>query len=148
METRALQTDTLTLSWCSEKKELREVLKLRKLCFPNAHGVLSEADLSARHLVVRNGLGIIVGAYRVTLSSDVTRFEAEDDFVITKFVRKSGMKAELAWACVHPEYRDGRAIRLLWRGLSEFLKANNVRFVFGLASITSEGSEELLEIIG
>lgn len=135
------------LEWCEGEAKLRDILKLRKICFPALKGVLRESDLSARHLVIRDQTGQVCGAYRVTLSTDVSRFESEDDFVMGKFLRQGGVKAELAWACVHPDCRDGQVIHLLWRGLSEFLKAQKVRYVFGLASITTLGSEQVLDII-
>lgn len=136
------------MKWCKDEDSLRDVLKLRKICFPAMREFLSKADITARHLIVRNEQGIVVGAYRVTLSTQVDRFETEDDFLLEDFKKKPGVKAELAWACVHPDYRDGRVIHLLWRGLSDFFKEHKVRYVFGLASITTQGSEEVLDIIG
>ncbi|MGZ3773633.1 MAG: GNAT family N-acetyltransferase [Bdellovibrio sp.] len=137
------------LEWCSGEENLREVLKLRKICFPSLKDVsLSEADLLAKHLIVRDNRGQVCGSYRVTLSTDVNKFETEDDFILTDFLSKNGVKAELAWACVHPDFRDGRVIHLLWRGLFNFFTACNVKYVFGLASIHVEGTDKILEIIG
>ena len=101
------------LEWCSASSEenveslLQEILRLRKICFPAIREVLSEADLTGKHLVIRNSEGMVCGAYRVTLSTQIKRFESEDDFVLNRFLKKEGIKAELAWACVHPDYRDG-----------------------------------------
>ncbi|QDK37469.1 GNAT family N-acetyltransferase [Bdellovibrio sp. NC01] len=135
------------VNWCKDESSLREVLKLRKLCFPAIKEYLSDADLLAHHLVIRNDEQQIIGAYRVTLSTQTERFETEDDFLIEEFKKKPGIKVELAWACVHPDYRDGRVIHLLWRALSEFFKEHQVRYVFGLASVTTEGSEQVLDIM-
>lgn len=139
--------DQFILEWCCGEENLREVLNLRKTCFPALKGVLSEADLIGKHLIARADDGKVCGAYRVTLSTQVEKFEAEDDFILTDFLQKDGVKAELAWACVHPDYRDGRVIHLLWRGLFNFLKTQNVRYVFGLASVNSDGAEQVLDII-
>ncbi|MGZ3771035.1 MAG: GNAT family N-acetyltransferase [Bdellovibrio sp.] len=137
-----------TLEWCSGEKSLSEVLKLRKICFPVLKEVrLSEADLIAKHLIVRNHEGQVCGSYRVTLSTQVENFETEDDFILTDFLKKKGVKAELAWACVHPDFRDGRVIHLLWRGLFNFFIAHEVRYVFGLASIHADGAENILDIV-
>lgn len=134
------------VNWCKDESSLREVLKLRKLCFPAIKEYLSEADLLAHHLVIRDHEQVI-GAYRVTLSTQTSRFETEDDFLIEEFKQKPGVKVELAWACVHPDYRDGRVIHHLWRALSEFFKEHHVRYVFGLASVTTEGSDQVLDIM-
>ncbi len=136
------------MEWSNSVEVLREVHKLRKLCFPMIKDFLSESDLLAQHLVVRNHRGMICGAYRVTLSSQVRTFEAEQDFNLTDLLKKTGVKAELAWACVHPDYRDGRVIHLMWRGLGEFFKAHKVRYAFGLASITADGADQILDIVG
>jgi putative hemolysin len=137
----------LTIEWLHGASDLHPILDLRKICFPGVREVLREADLSARHLVVRNSAGQVCGAYRVSLSSDMKRFESEEDFVLTPFLKIDGVKAELAWACVHPDFRDGRVIHLLWRGLADFFKAHNVRYVFGLASIPSVGQKVLKDIL-
>jgi putative hemolysin len=88
-----------------------------------------------------------VGTYRVTVSFDTHRIEAEDDFNISRLLQKMGVKAELCWACVDPSYRDGRVIHVPWRGLAEFFKEHNVRYVFGLASVYSDGQEQILQIV-
>ncbi|MGE5085258.1 MAG: GNAT family N-acetyltransferase [Bacillota bacterium] len=139
--------ERLTLQWSQNITHLEEVLELRKLCFPGVRDILTLDDLKARHLLVRNGAGKLVGTYRVTVSSDTLRFEAEDDFIITRLLQQQGIKAELSWACVDPSYRDGRVIHVLWRGLAEFLKEHNVRYVFGLASVYSDGQEQILQIV-
>ncbi|MBO9666330.1 MAG: GNAT family N-acetyltransferase [Bdellovibrio sp.] len=126
---------------------LEEVLALRKVCFPGIREILSPADLRARHLIVRNEKQEVVGTYRVTLSTDVMSFEAEEDFVIGKLLQQEGIKAELSWACVDPCYRDGRVIHLLWKTLTEFFNEHRVRYVFGLASVPFEGAQKINEIV-
>jgi len=141
------QANQFRMEWCNSEEDLLDVLRLRKICFPTIKEFLSESDLLGRHLIVRTEDGILCGAYRVTLSNQVHSFEAEEDFILNDLMKKSGIKAELAWACVHPDYRDGRVIHLMWRGLGEFFKAHKVRYVFGLASITNEGTDQLLDIV-
>lgn len=137
----------LRLEWGRGEQALREVLLLRQICFPSMKALLTEADLRAQHLLVRNSQNEVCGAYRIMTSNETSRFESEDDFNMGVFLSKQGVKVELAWACVHPDYRDGRVIHLLWRGLSDFFKAHQVRYVFGLASFTAEGADQVLEII-
>ncbi len=42
---------------------------------------------------------------------------------------------EVGRACVAPEHRNGRVLRLLWRGLARYLQWNGKRFLFGCCSI-------------
>lgn len=142
-----IESEKLSLHWSQNITDLEEVLELRKLCFPGVCDVLTKDDLRARHLLVRNEAGQLVGTYRVTVSLDTQRFEAEDDFVISRLLQQQGIKAELCWACVDPSYRDGRVIHVLWRGLAEFFKEHNVRYVFGLASVYSDGQEQIPQIV-
>ena len=141
------ESEKLSLHWSQNMTHLEEVLELRKLCFPGVREILTKDDLRARHLLVRNEAGRLVGTYRVTVSLDTQRFEAEDDFVISRLLQQQGTKAELCWACVDPSYRDGRVIHVLWRGLAEFFKEHNVRYVFGLASVYSDGQDQILQIV-
>ena len=102
---------------------------------------------SAKHLTIRDERNQLIGTYRVTLSTDVENFESEEDFEFSELRKKPGIKAELAWACVHPEHRDGKVIHMLWRALTEYFKRKEVRYVFGLASVASKGAEQILDII-
>jgi len=43
---------------------------------------------------------------------------------------------EIGRACVAPEHRNGRVIRLLWRGLARYLKWNGQRYLFGCCSMS------------
>ncbi|MDG0816909.1 GNAT family N-acyltransferase [Bdellovibrio svalbardensis] len=135
------------MEWSRSEEDLHDVLELRKICFPAIKDSLTNADLIAQHLLVRTADGLLCGAYRVTLSHQVNAFESEEDFILGDLLQKPGVKVELAWACVHPDYRDGRVIHLMWRGLSEFFKTHKVRYVFGLASITLDESDKLLDIV-
>ena len=47
-----------------------------------------------------------------------------------------GLKIELSRACVASEYRSGIILHLLWRGLAEYVKLTDARYIFGLSSIT------------
>ena len=39
--------------------------------------------------------------------------------------------------CVHPDYRDGSVITLLWAGLGEYMTANKIRYFMGCGSVHS-----------
>jgi hypothetical protein len=42
---------------------------------------------------------------------------------------------ELGRSCVHPDYRNGAAIRLLWAGIGRFLAQHPDRYLIGCASV-------------
>lgn len=49
---------------------------------------------------------------------------------------------EVGRACIHKEHRNGRVLFLLWRGLAEYLKMTESRYLFGCCSITSQDPRE------
>ena len=44
---------------------------------------------------------------------------------------------EAGRSCVHEDYRDGRIIKLLWRGLASYIIKNEIDLIFGCASFPS-----------
>jgi putative hemolysin len=46
-------------------------------------------------------------------------------------------------ACVHPSYRNGGVIALLWAGLASYLKAGGYDYAFGCASIPIAGDGDV-----
>lgn len=114
----------------------QEVLELRNSCFGRVPFVPRVYDTQAKYLIVRDlDSKKICGVYRLSFSSLVFRFEAQDDFNIDTILQRSGEKLELAWACIHPDYRDGLVIGLLWAGISEIIKKYQINTVFGVTSL-------------
>jgi putative hemolysin len=42
---------------------------------------------------------------------------------------------EVGRSCIHPDYRSGAVITLLWAGLAEYMVHNNYEYLMGCASI-------------
>ena len=103
-----------------------------------------EYDKFCDHLVVIDKSvsdDFVVGTYRLLLKPKFLarqRFYSESEFNITNLL--AGNKFTLLEAgrsCVHEQYRDGRIIRLLWRGLATYIVNNRVDLIFGCASFPS-----------
>ena len=103
-----------------------------------------EYDKFCDHLVVIDKSvadDFVVGTYRLLLKPKFLarqRFCSESEFDISKLL--DGNKSTLLEAgrsCVHEQYRDGRIIRLLWRGLATYIVNNRVDLIFGCASFPS-----------
>jgi putative hemolysin len=90
------------------------------------------------HLLVRDGNGgPVVGTYRMLLGGVARRvggFWSEHEFDLGA-VRELPDVVEVGRACVHPSYRDGAVIALLWAGLARYLHASGTQYVIGCASI-------------
>ena len=83
----------------------------------------------------------VVGTYRLLLKPKFVksqRFYSQSEFNISKLTKaKSLTLLEAGRSCVHKNYRDGKIIKLLWRGLATYIVKNKVDIVFGCASFPS-----------
>jgi putative hemolysin len=97
------------------------------------------SDPFCEHLLVREGdAGEVVGTYRILTAEGARRvggFYADDEFDLTRLQHIRGRSIEVGRACVHPDYRDGATIALLWSGLGRFIAESGHEFVIGCASI-------------
>ena len=95
-------------------------------------------DTWCDHLIVRDGQdGPVVGTYRMLPGQAARRlgsFYSEHEFELGA-VRDLPELVEVGRACVHPAYRSGAVITLLWAGLARYLHATGARYVMGCASI-------------
>ncbi|GBF42800.1 GNAT family N-acetyltransferase [Leptospira levettii] len=102
-----------------------------------------EYDLYCHHLIVIDKSTEdkkIVGTYRILTRQNAKNgigFYSENEFDITSIYNLPDEIAEVGRSCVHPEYRDGSVISLLWQGLAEFMNKHNVRYLMGCGSIHS-----------
>jgi putative hemolysin len=99
-------------------------------------------------LVVDTDRDCLVGTYRLLSFDRVPSFGfySESEFDLTN-VKRSGLRLlELGRSCVALEYRDGRAISLLFRGIAEYLRRTDADALMGCASIHGTDLPELSSI--
>ena len=101
-------------------------------------------DLVCDHLlVIDKSAGRIAGTYRLISSTFSDKFYSETEFMIDDLKRANGIKLELGRACVHRDYRTGAAIALLWKGMSEYVKAVGAQYLFVCSSISTTNAIEI-----
>ncbi len=124
--------------------ELRQVLKLRHDIFykelQNKEAAdqldIDEFDFICDHLIIIDKKNSkVVGTYRVISSIFSDRFYSAGEFEMGELLKAPGNKLELGRACIHKDYRNGAIITLLWRGIVEYIKATDSKFLFGCASV-------------
>ena len=103
-----------------------------------------EFDKNCDHLVVIDksvSESFVVGTYRLLLKPKFAKkqiFYSQSEFNISNLVnKKSSTILEAGRSCVEENYRDGRIIKLLWRGLATYIFNNQVDLIFGCASFPS-----------
>src|SRR5437667_9823436 len=129
--------------------EVEEAQRLRYRVFADEFGAripgsaqgLDRDDLDAfcHHLLVRERQSrMLVGTYRM-LPAERARsaggFYAEREFDLRGLRGLQPVTVEVGRACVHPDFRHGAVIALLWAALLRYLDACESRYVMGCASV-------------
>lgn len=96
-------------------------------------------DAHCDHLMVTDeATGQLVATSRVLHQRDAERaggFYSKGEFDLHLLEQLPGQIAELGRTCVHPDYRNGATIGLLWSSVAEYLIRENVDYMIGCASI-------------
>ncbi len=92
------------------------------------------------HLLVRDlRTDLVVGTYRILNAAQARRaggFYSESEFDLSRLGHLRDDLMEMGRACVHPDYRTGASIALLWAGLADYIQTHGVRYLMGCASMT------------
>ncbi len=93
------------------------------------------------HLLVEHTeTGAVVGTYRLQTGSMALLhhgFYSAQEFDFAPFIPFSTEIVELGRACVHRDHRKMNVVNLLWRGIAEYARARNARYLLGCSSVTS-----------
>lgn len=110
-----------------------------------------EFDPYCDHLLVidsRVGEGAkgIVGTYRMLRRSGaekVGRFYSSDEYDLSPLLSASGEILEVGRSCVDAEHRTRAAMQLMWRGITAYVIANGINYLFGCASLHGTDPREM-----
>lgn len=96
-------------------------------------------DIHCEHLIVRDTRAdLLVATYRI-LAPDAARrargYCAEEQFDLDLLAVLRDRMVEVGRACVHPDYRTGGVMLLLWSNLARYLIENGHDYVMGCASV-------------
>ncbi|WP_028357084.1 GNAT family N-acetyltransferase [Brackiella oedipodis] len=139
----------LILAYADTAAEIKSAQKLRydvyvkelNVHLPNATDGIDhdKYDEYCKHLIVVNSkTQETVGTYRVLTSQDAQKtngFYTETEFDISQFDAHRDLVCECGRSCIHPDYRDGTVIMLLWTGLTRFLYDAKLKYMLGCASV-------------
>lgn len=96
-------------------------------------------DRYCEHLVVRDTRsGEVVGNYRILAPENAKRvgYYSENEFDLTRLQHLRPRLVEIGRSCVHPDYRNGATIALLWSGLASYMTERSYDYLMGCASIS------------
>lgn len=133
-----------------------EALELISRIFKEEYGSEIEDNEKNREgdfLIVKNKANEIIGTYRMIKNHGDIKFSNDEFFDFSYFYNHDKWCAELGRASVHPAYRDGKVLQLLWKLIAEYIITNELTYVFGCTSISIQKrekhsiNEDLIKII-
>jgi putative hemolysin len=144
------QAPRLVMSLASTAEEVREVQRLLYKVFIEGGGLASlanaegldrdEFDEHCDHLLVRDSTTLkVVGTYRMLSAAKarrIGRFYSENEFDLSRLNNVRNRIVEAGRACIHPDYRGGSVIMLLWAGLAEYMRRERCEYLVGCASMS------------
>lgn len=141
---------TLAVSFARSAAEILEAQRLRYRVFAEEMGARVPGasmgidcdfyDAHCEHLLVRDtGSGEVVGTYRLLpglKAREIGSFYADSEFDLTRIRHLRDATVEIGRSCVHPDYRTGATIAMLWSGLAAFAARQGYRYLIGCASLS------------
>ncbi|MDD4309118.1 MAG: GNAT family N-acetyltransferase [Candidatus Cloacimonetes bacterium] len=133
-------------------EELLEALRLRHDVFitellkrKKKSGIDKDRfDKACDHLIIIDKrCNKIIGTYRLQSSLYTRKWYTATEFHMRQIKRLPGNKLELGRACVHPDFRNGVTISLLWEGIRAYITASESSYLFGCSSIKTMDKEEI-----
>ncbi len=146
----------LSVRLAADPQEIQAAQRLRYRVFAEEMGValpdnngldIDHYDAHCRHLLAFNDdSGEVIGCYRLLTESGAQAaggWYSATEFDLTPLQNILPQAVELGRACIHPDYRHGGLVMLLWSGLMQFMHKENLRFMLGCGSIsTADGGHE------
>lgn len=88
----------------------------------------------------------VVGVYRLLTcdkAREIGRFYSEGEYDLAPLKASGRRLLELGRSCVHPDYRGGTAMFLLWNALADYVLEREIEILFGVASFHGTDAEAL-----
>jgi putative hemolysin len=150
-----LSAGALTVRLARTTAEIDAAQALRYAVFYDEMGAVPDAatrihrrdrdayDDVAAHLIVIDHTAFdlpcrIVATYRLIDAAAATRaggFYSGSEFDLSALLDGPLRLLELGRSCVHPRYRSGAVMQLLWRGIAQYTHLHDIDLMFGCASL-------------
>ncbi|MBI3395643.1 MAG: GNAT family N-acetyltransferase [Spirochaetia bacterium] len=151
-------TRDLEVRIAEDQLEIERTLELRYNVFnvelneglPASRGTgkdRDDFDYFCDHLVVVDHArdGAIVGTYRMLRGPIALKnggFYSANEFNMQNIMPFADRAAEIGRSCVHPEYRDGSVIGLLWKGIAGYIARYDLKYLMGCGSVHGTSAEQ------
>lgn len=142
------QSPTLEVKLATSPAEVLEAQRLRFNIFSEEYGAMlgnsgidhDVFDAFCDHLLVRDAdTQEVVGTYRILPPENASKLNcwySETEFFMNRIERLRQSTVEVGRSCVHPDYRSGAAIMMLWSGIAQYMKLGGYKHLIGCASVS------------
>ena len=157
LATRQFRESRFTTSVARQPDEIAQCLRLRQEVFsrewrmPGAMPVQVDKDHFddyCKHLmVIDNASGEVVATSRLLVDTDIIHtgcFYAETEFEISRVIDMPGKFMEIGHTCVHPDYRKGSVLALLWQGVARIVALGRINSLIGCIGIPLSHGEQYI----
>ena len=141
---------SLRVSLARSTNEVEEAQRLRYSIFALEMGARIQSavpgidrdrfDQYCDHLIVRDQeSNEVVGTYRILppkAAQDLGGYYSEQEFSLTRLAHLRPSMVEVGRSCIHPAYRSGATILMLWAGLARYMSKNRYESLIGCASVS------------
>ena len=110
-----------------------------------------EFDDHCLHLIVRdNQRDEIIATTRLLTDAGhlhTGSFYSETEFDLSNILNQSHRFLEVGRTCIHPDYRRGSALAMLWQGIARIVIAEKIDYLMGCASIQLADGDRYLHAL-
>jgi putative hemolysin len=131
-------------------EEVRQAQRLRYRVFADECGARLQTlspgldedpfDPYCDHLIVRDtSRDEVVGTYRILTAwkaREAGSFYSETEFDMSRLLSLAPRMVEVGRSCIHPDYRHGGVMTLLWAGLADYMRTGGYEYLVGCASVS------------
>ncbi len=160
VESLQIQPATLAVKLAERSDEIEQAFRLRYQVFAeeehnanlwNDSGMEQDRfDEYCDHLIVTDlSSNTVIGTYRLLPGPRAMQhcgFYSETEFDLSRYEAYKWNSLELGRSCIAPEYRNGKAIQMLWEGIADYIKQRGYPYLIGCASVTMNSIGELNEL--
>ena len=140
----------LSVRLADNPQDIRRAQKLRFDVFAGEMGArlssrhlgidCDDYDALCAHLIVEDATsGMVVGTYRMlspAAARRAPRLYSEHEFDLGRLAHVRDRLLEVGRSCVHPDFRSGAVIALLWAGLADYVQQQGCDYLAGCASVS------------
>lgn len=147
----------LSVRLAANSQEIEQAMRLRYQIFVeeernmlllNENGLEQDRyDEYCDHLIVQDlDRDLVVGTYRLLPGERAVKnigFYSETEFDLSSIQDWKKQALELGRSCIHPSYRSGKAIQMLWEGIAGYITEHDYRYLIGCASVHIQSVDEV-----